>query len=78
MTDDEKLRYIKAKWNAISAEWKTLAEFKSFVKDITKAKVMNAIKGKVQHEADTHRQHEADEKARVEYLENFKENLDNL
>lgn len=76
MTDEEKLEYIKAKWNAISAEWKTLAEFKSFLNNITKAKIMNALKDRVQHEIDTHSQYTIDESTRVSELIDLKDDLE--
>ena len=78
MTDDEKLGYIKSQFNTYISNIKTLADFKTFLNSITRAKVIAALKTRVQKEIDIHSGYAVDEQARVDELMVFKNDLDNL
>ncbi len=51
MTDEQKLNIIKQEWKRI-ANWGSIADFKSFLDNVTKKKVINFLKIKIQQEAD--------------------------
>lgn len=78
MTDEEKLEYIKSQFNAYISNIETLAQFKTFLNNITKTKVIIALKNRVQKEIDTHSGYAVDEQVRVDELTQFKDDLDNL
>lgn len=76
MTDEQKLEFIKSEFNAYISNIETLTQFKSFLNNIDKAKVITALKTKIQEHIDTHSGYAVSEQERVDELRSFKNNLD--
>ncbi len=78
MTNEEKLSYIKAKFANYVLSIETLAQFKAFLNNITKAKVITGLKNAIQEEIDTRSQYVIGKQAEADELIEFKSQLDSL
>lgn len=78
MTDDDKLNFIQSVFRRYISQIETLAQFKTFIGNITPAKVRNAIKAELQKDIDTHSGYAVSEQERVAQLTEFKEQINNL
>lgn len=78
MTDEEKLNYIKAQFSNYISGIESLAEFKTFLNNITKAKIITALKNKVQEEIDTRTNYITDKGTIVTELTEFKNQIESF
>lgn len=78
MTNKEKLEFIKSEFNAYISNIETLAQFKAFLNNVTKAKIINYLKARLQDHIDTHSKYATDEEARVTEVTDLKNNLENF
>lgn len=78
MTNEEKLQHIKAKFTNYISGIETLAQFKTFLNNITKAKIVTGLKDAIQEEIDTRNKYMTGKQAEVDNLVSFKNEIDQL
>ncbi len=78
MTNEEKVTIFKAKFNNYISTLNTVAQWKTFLNNITKAKVITGLKNAIQKEIDTRNQYVTDRQAEMDELVVFKNQLGNL
>lgn len=76
MTNEEKLSYIKRQFNDYIANIGTLAQFKTFLNNVTKAKVIVALKNRIDKDLEIHAGYENNAKTRITELNEFKGQVD--
>ena len=78
MTNEEKVRILKAKFNNYISTLNTVAQWKTFLNNITKAKVITGLKNAIQEEIDTRNQYVTDRQVEADKLVEFKNQIDSL
>ena len=76
MTNEEKLNLIKSEFKNYILNIETLVQLKSFLNNITKAKVINMLKAKIQEHITVHSGHAVCEQERADELTTFKDGID--
>lgn len=78
MNNEEKVALLRAKFNNYISTLDTVAKWKTFLNNITKAKVITGLKNAIQEEVDTRNQYVTDKQAEMDELVEFKNQLDSL
>jgi len=78
MTDNDKLNFIQSVFRRYISQIETLAQFKTFIGNITPAKVRNAIKAELQKDIDSCSGEITNKQEKVSNLTTFKDEINNL
>lgn len=63
MTNEEKLEFIKSELIIYVSNIETLAQFKAFLNNVTKAKIITFLKNRLQSHIDIHSRYATDEQS---------------
>ena len=78
MTDNDKLNFIQKYFIEYIQSWKILSDFNKFIKNITKTKVITALKNRIQTDTNGSNEVNVNEQKRIEMLTNFNNEVDKL
>lgn len=76
MTNEEKVVILKTKFSNYTSTLNTVAQWKTFLNNITKAKVITGLKNVIQEEVDTRSQYVTDKQAERDELMEFKNQIE--
>ena len=78
MTDNDKLNMIQKYFIEYIQGWETVTDFVQFLNNVTKAKIITALKNRLQKDSDGSGEVITNEQGRIDMLTSFKDELNNL
>jgi len=78
MTDNDKLNFIQKYFIEYIQGWETLADFKTFLNNVTKAKIITALKNRLDSDTSSSGEVITFEQGKIDMLTGFKDEINNF
>ena len=78
MTDNDKLNMIQKYFIEYIQSWETLSDFVQFLNNVTKTKIVTALKNRLQRDTDGSGEVITNEQSRIDMLASFNDEINSL